>query len=180
MPQLRYEEFVDARLTPLLRYAVMLTGSQHTAQDLVQETLIRVHKYWKRVSRSSSPERYVHRMLTNAYIDMRKGWWARRVTLRAEPEDLPDPVDHADRTAERDRMWTLLAGLPRRQRAMLVLRYYEGLPDAEIAEVLGCGVATVRSTICRALASLRTTLAPTHTDRMAPVTTTGTGGNRHG
>ncbi|MGB2572439.1 SigE family RNA polymerase sigma factor [Micromonospora citrea] len=151
-----YEEFADSRLTALLRYAVMLTGDPHQAQDLVQETMVRAQLNWRRVARADSPERYVRRMLTNQYVDWRRGSWMRRVLLRGEPEDaVPVAVDHAQDTVDRDQVWAWLARLPRRQRASLVLRYYEDLPDAEIAEILGCAVGTVRSSISRALATLR-------------------------
>ncbi|TDB71549.1 SigE family RNA polymerase sigma factor [Micromonospora sp. KC721] len=152
-----YEEFTDSRLTALLRYAVMLTGDPHQAQDLVQETMVRVQLNWRRVARADSPERYVRRMLTNQYVDWRRGSWVRRVLLRGDPEDaVPVTVDHAQDAVDRDQVWSWLARLPRRQRASLVLRYYEDLPDAEIAEILGCAVGTVRSSISRALATLRT------------------------
>ncbi|AGZ38412.1 ECF subfamily RNA polymerase sigma-24 subunit [Actinoplanes friuliensis DSM 7358] len=154
-----YEEFVDSRLGALLRYAVMLTGDEHTAQDLVQDTMVRVQLNWRRVVRSDSPDGYVRKMLTNQFIDLRRGSWIKRVLLRAEPDPVrAEPSDHASETAERDSVWTMLARLPRQQRAVLVLRYYEDLPDAEIAEVLGCAVGTVRSSISRALATLRTEL----------------------
>ncbi|MEV4809516.1 SigE family RNA polymerase sigma factor [Micromonospora avicenniae] len=152
-----YEEFADSRLAALLRYAVMLTGDPHQAEDLVQETMVRVQLNWRRVTRADSPERYVRRMLTNQYIDWRRGSWVRRVLLRAEPDEaMPEPTDHAQSSVDRDQIWTWLARLPRRQRATLVLRYYEDLPDAEIADILGCAVGTVRSSISRALATLRT------------------------
>ncbi|MEH1014888.1 SigE family RNA polymerase sigma factor [Micromonospora sp. CPCC 206060] len=154
-----YEEFADSRLTALLRYAVMLTGDPHQAQDLVQETMVRVQLNWRRVARADSPDRYVRRTLTNQYIDWRRGSWMRRVLLRAEPaETVVVPVDHAQAAADRDQVWSWLARLPRRQRATLVLRYYEDLPDAEIAEILGCAVGTVRASISRALATLRAEL----------------------
>lgn len=151
-----YEEFADSRLAALLRYAVMLTGDPHQAQDLVQDTMVRVQLNWRRVARADSPERYVRRMLTNQYVDWRRGSWVRRVLLRGEPEEtVPVRADHAQDAVERDQVWSWLARLPRRQRASLVLRYYEDLPDAEIAEILGCAVGTVRSSISRALATLR-------------------------
>jgi RNA polymerase sigma-70 factor (sigma-E family) len=154
-----YEEFADSRLGALLRYAVMLTGDLHTAQDLVQDTMVRVQLNWRRVADSDSPDGYVRKMLTNQFIDLRRGSWLRRVLLRAEPDPVRAvPFDHADETAERDRVWGMLAKLPRQQRAALVLRYYEDLPDADIAEVLGCAVGTVRSSISRALATLRADL----------------------
>ncbi|MEV4496024.1 SigE family RNA polymerase sigma factor [Micromonospora arborensis] len=151
-----YEEFADTRLAPLLRYAVMLTGDPHQAQDLVQETMVRVQLNWRRVARADAPERYVRRMLTNQYVDWRRGSWVRRVLLRAEPDPtLPVPTDHAQSAVDRDQIWSWLSRLPRRQRAALVLRYYEDLPDVEIADILGCAVGTVRSSISRALATLR-------------------------
>ncbi len=156
-----YEEFVNSRLPALLRYATMLTGDPHTATDVVQETMIRVQL--SHVVRSAAPERYVRRMLTNVFLDTRRGSWLRRVVLRAEPTEPPAVPDHAEHAAERDRMWHLLSGLPPRQRAAVVLRFYEELPDAEIAEVLGCAVGTVRGYISRALATLRAELAPAST-----------------
>ncbi|MGI5246234.1 SigE family RNA polymerase sigma factor [Dactylosporangium sp. CA-139066] len=136
-----FEEFVEARLQALLRYAVMLTGDPHLAQDLVQETMIRAQLKWCRIAAADLPERYVKRMLTNVYMDLHRGSWLRRVLLRGmdieaagEPRVVPD---HADGLAERDQMWLWLGRLPRQQRAALVLRYYEGLTDGEIAEILG-------------------------------------------
>ena len=151
-----FEEFVEARLQALLRYAVMLTGDPHPAQDLVQETMIKVHVKWRRVAAAGAPEQYVKRMLTNAYIDLHRGSWLRRVVLRGDSPEPPIVPDHADRSADRDEMWEWLGRLPRRQRAALVLRYYENLSDIEIAEVLGCAIGTVRSLISRALVALRT------------------------
>ena len=157
-----YEEFADSRLSALLRYAVMLTGDPATAQDLVQETMVRVQLNWRRVARSDSPDGYVRRILTNQFIDLRRGSWWRRVLLRADPDPaVPASSDHADESAERDRMWSLLAKLPRRQRAALVLRYYEDLPDQAIADILGCPVGTVRSAISRGLGTLRAELVET-------------------
>ena len=155
-----YQEFVDLRLPSLLRYAVMLTGDPHIAQDLVQETMIRAHQRWRRISKTTYPERYVRRMITTGYIDMRRGSWFSRVILRDEPvEPTPEP-DHAERAAERDAIWLKLATLPRKQRAAVVLRFYEDLADGEIAEVLGCSVGTVRGYISRALARLRAEWTP--------------------
>lgn len=154
-----YEEFANSRLAAMLRFAVMLTGDPHTAQDLVQETMVRVQLNWRKVSRADAPERYARRMLVNQYLDWRRGSWFRRVLLRAEtPDAVIATGDHATDAVERDQVWSWLERLPRRQRAALVLRYYEDLPDAEIADVLGCAVGTVRSSISRALATLRTEL----------------------
>ncbi|GIE59208.1 RNA polymerase subunit sigma-24 [Actinoplanes octamycinicus] len=154
-----YEEFADSRLSALLRYAVMLTGDPTAAQDLVQETMLRVQLHWRRVARSDSPDGYVRRIMTNQFIESRRASWWRRVLLRADPDPVvAAPTDHAAESAERDRVWSLLARLPRRQRAALVLRYYEDLPDQEIADILGCAVGTVRSSISRGLDALRAEL----------------------
>ncbi|HTJ36864.1 MAG TPA: SigE family RNA polymerase sigma factor [Dactylosporangium sp.] len=167
-----FEEFVEARLQALLRYAVMLAGDPHTAQDLVQETMIRAQLKWRQIAAADMPERYVKRMLTNVYFDLHRGSWLRRVVLRGvdlEATMEPRAVgDHADGLAERDQMWVWLGRLPRQQRAALVLRYYEGLTDGEIAEVLGRPVGTVRSWISRALATLRAQVGPALTKGAAP------------
>ncbi|WP_433212263.1 SigE family RNA polymerase sigma factor [Dactylosporangium sp. CS-047395] len=156
-----FEEFVDARLQALLRYAVMLTGDPHTAQDLVQDTMIRAQLKWRRIAAADLPERYVKRMITNAYVDLHRGSWLRRVALKGVELDTGVLTpDHAVQHAERDQMWELLGSLPRQQRAAVVLRYYEGLTDGEIAEVMRCPVGTVRSWISRALATLRAGLTP--------------------
>ena len=150
-----YDEFAVSRLPALLRYAVMLTGNPDLAADVVQDAMVKAQLSWRRVVASEQPDRYVRRIITNIYIDQRRGSWLRRVVLRAEPAE-PAPVrDHGEATADRDHVWALLATLPRQQRAALVLRYYENLRDAEIAEVLGCSVGTVRGYISRALATLR-------------------------
>src|SRR5437899_2004925 len=108
----------------MLRYAVVLTGDPHLAQDVVQETMVRAQLHWRRVSGAAQPEAYVKRMLTNVYLDWRRGSWWRRVLLGDQPPEPPPGADHADSAVDRDAMWRLLAGLPRRQRAAVVLRYY--------------------------------------------------------
>jgi RNA polymerase sigma-70 factor (sigma-E family) len=153
-----YEEFVTTRLPGLLRFAVMLTGDPDRAADLVQDSMVKVQLRWRRINAVDQPDRYVRRMITNTYIDQRRLAWWKRVVLRPEPAEPPPVPDHADTTADRDLLWTLLTTLPRQQRAALVLRFYEGLTDAEIAEVIGCSVGTVRGYISRALATLRSEL----------------------
>jgi len=150
-----YDDFVDASLAGLSRYALMLAGDPHTAQDLVQETMVRARERWHRVSVTASPERYVRRMLTNLYIDWHRAPWRRRVHLRADPAEWAVPDDHAQRAADRDEIWQALTALPRQQRAAVVLRYYEDRADQEIADILGCSVGAVRGYISKALSTLR-------------------------
>jgi RNA polymerase sigma-70 factor (sigma-E family) len=149
-----FEEYVAARLPALLRYAVMVAGDPHLAEDVVQETMVKAYSHWRRVERADSPDLYVRRMVLNTYLSWRRGGWWRHSTPRADIPDWGTP-DSSEAGALRSDLWQRLGQLPPRQRAAVVLRFYEDLPDAEIAEVLGCAVGTVRSQISRALDSLR-------------------------
>ena len=150
---MRFEDFAAARLPALLRYATLLCGDREQGRDLVQEVLTKVLLKWDRIARADEPYAYVRRMLTNEYLS-----WRRRRRLVTVPLDhAPEPV--AGRPAEHGaELWALLTRLPRQQRAVLVLRYYEGLGDQEIGDVLGCAAGTVRSYASRALATLRVEL----------------------
>lgn len=155
-----FEEFVAERLDGLLRYATVLTNDPHLAQDIVQDVLLRAQQRWDGIA---APPTYVRRMVTNEYLS-----WRRRAVRRMVPSShdvldalSPPQADPATAWDERDAMLGLLASLPRKQRAAVVLRYYENYSDAEIAAVLRCGVSTVRSQISRALATLRQAPHPT-------------------
>ena len=155
-----FEEFAMARLPSLLRYAVVLTGDRDLAQDVVQEVLARAQVRWRKISESDSPEAYVRRMVLNEYLSWRRSWAFRNVHAAGERlTDLDDARggvgDHADGVVEADALWRKLATLGRKQRAVLVLRYYEQLEDEQIADLLGCAPATVRSHASRALRTLR-------------------------
>jgi RNA polymerase sigma-70 factor (sigma-E family) len=147
-----FNAFVAARSRHLLQTAFLLTGDRHRAEDLLQTALTRAYLRWDRIE-SEDPEGYVRRTLANAHID----WW-RRKPWREEPSaELPDVAvrDEASSYAVRDAVLQALAGLSRRQRAVVVLRYYEDLSEAEIAAVLGCSAGTVKSAASRAMAKLR-------------------------
>ena len=153
-----FEEFAAARLPAVLKFAAVLTGDRGLAEDVVQEVLARAIARWQTISRLDCPEAYVHKMIVNEYLSWRRRSW--RLVLSGAGTDLtgrsvPDP---AAGYAERDAIFAELAKLPLRQRAVLVLRYYEGLSDQEIAEVLGCRPGTVRGYASRALAALRVEL----------------------
>lgn len=160
-----FEEFAEARLPAMLRYAALLTGDRELAKDLVQEVMIRVYGKWRRIVRVDHPERYVRKMITNEFLSLRRRKSLRTVALAAETLEGRghSAPDHADERAERDLMWSRLATLPRQQRAVIVLRYYEGLSDSEIADVLGCAAGTVRGYASRALATLRVEMAKSPT-----------------
>jgi RNA polymerase sigma-70 factor (sigma-E family) len=149
-----FEEFAAARLPALLRHALALTGERALAEDVVQEVLIRAQARWVRIGRMDQPEAYVRRMIVNEYLSWRRRW-ARVLPSESVSPPPADGPDHATAHADREALRAELARLPRQQRAVLVLRYYEGLSDAEIAEVLGCTRGTVRGYAARALATLR-------------------------
>jgi RNA polymerase sigma-70 factor (sigma-E family) len=147
-----FADFVGARSPRLLRTAYLLTHDWGLAEDLLQTALTRAWEAWRRIE--GDPEPYVRRILVNTY----SSWWRRRWNGEHPTEQLPEPPVPGDPNAvldERDRVWQALHALPRRQRAVLVLRYFEDLSEAEIADVLGRSVGTVKSQASRALAKLR-------------------------
>lgn len=147
-----FDEFVHEHQQGLVRYAALLSGSRAEAEDLVQDVLVRVYQRWG--SLDGPVYAYVRRAVTNEYLSWRRRWSTRNI--RPAGDDLPDRAHHDPPYRERDdRLWRLLQGLPRQQRAAVVLRYYEDLADAEIAGVLGCTQSTVRSQAARALSALR-------------------------
>ena len=150
-----FDEFAGARLPAVLRFATALTGDPDLAKDLVQEVLIRVNGQWQKVGQLDRPEAYIRKMVVNEYLSWRRRSWrlipsgmSSHVTGRPSP-------DPADGYIERQALLAELAKLSRRQRTALVLRYYEGYSDGEIAEVMGCTRSTVRGHVFKALAALR-------------------------
>ena len=153
-----FEDFAAARLPAVLKFAAVLTGDRSMAEDVVPEVLIRANARWQVIGHLPRPEAYVRKMIVNEYLAWRRRSWRLMLSgASSDIEGLPTP-DPAAGYAEREAMLAELAKLPRRQRAVVVLRYYEGLSDLEIAEVLGCRPGTVRGYACRALAALRVEL----------------------
>jgi RNA polymerase sigma-70 factor (sigma-E family) len=148
-----FEEFAATRLDAVLRFAVVLTNDRGLAEDVVQEVLIRAHRRWPQIEGMEYPEAYIRRMVVNEFLSWRRKW-ARYVPY-AEVDPSAREPDHAEAHAERTALLGEVGKLPRRQRAVLVLRYYEGLSDAQIAETLGCAETTVRGYAFRGLAALR-------------------------
>lgn len=149
-----FSAFVAARSRHLLQAAHLLTGDRHRAEDLLQTALTRAYLRWDRIV-DEDPEGYVRRTMVNAHID----WW-RRKPWREEPVDaLPDRAVHDPDTDARSSLLAALATLSRRQRAVMVLRYYEDMSEADIARTLGCSTGTVKSAASRATVKLRALLA---------------------
>lgn len=145
--------YVDARAASLLRIACLMTaGDRHAAEDLVQTALERAYVAWPRIKRQAAQDSYVRSILTRAAIDRTRGRQRRGEVL---VDEVPEAGDEVVGPEDRDELWTLLESLSPRQRAVLVLRYYEDLSEAEIAATLGISVGTVKSQASRALAALR-------------------------
>jgi RNA polymerase sigma-70 factor (sigma-E family) len=148
-----FAEYVAGQGHALTRMAYLLTGDYSQAEDLVQTALAKAFSRWPRIEAMSAPDAYVRRMIVNEHVS---GWrrYRRRETLRAE---IPQTAvaDVADALAVGESVRAAVRELPARQRAALVLRFYEDLPDAAVAAILECSPATVRSQIARALARLR-------------------------
>lgn len=148
-----FDEFVTHHGPELLRLAYMLSGSREQAEDLVQNALVKAYRSWDTVESTNRPIAYVRTIVVREHVS----WW-RRLSNHEIPGVIPDNIvgDSPDaEITEIDAMWRLLATLPRRQRTVLALRYYEDLPDADIAQLLGCSAGTVRSNASRGLATLR-------------------------
>jgi len=153
-----FAEFVAGRGSSLVWLARGLLRDPHHAEDVVQDVLAKALLHWPKISQAEAPEAYVRRMVVNGCTS-----WFRRAARRERPyehDSLPQLVERDRSTAvdDRDRVVTLLRSLNYRQRAVLVLRHYEGLPDREIAELLGVSEPTVRSLAHRGLARLRLTV----------------------
>jgi len=161
-----FEEFARARLPAVLAFATVLTGQRATAEDLAQEVLIKACARWETIGRLDRPDMYVRKMLLNEFLSWRRRAW-RLIPAGNAELPLPSAPDHAPAYAEHAAMLAEIGRLPRRQRAVLVLRYYEDRSDAEIAELLGCAPGSVRAYASRALASLRVELRPASGDPVA-------------
>jgi RNA polymerase sigma-70 factor (sigma-E family) len=149
-----FREFVATRQRALLRTAWLLTGDWHAAEDLVQAALARTWPRWESIVRRDQPELYVRKVMLNTHAT----WWRRKWRGELPAEQVPDAAgaDEFGAVDNRTAVRAALAALPARQRAAVVLRYFDDLTEAQAAEVLGCSVGTVKSQTSRALAKLRT------------------------
>jgi RNA polymerase sigma-70 factor (sigma-E family) len=157
---LEFDEYVRLRGASLVRLGRLLTGDQHLGEDLAQDVLARAFVRWKKIANVDSPEAYLRRMLVNAAISRSRLRSSGEIAV-AEHPDRPDRPIHGDlshEAAEREAMWSLVRSLPPKQRAAVVLRFYEDLDDSTIATLLDCTAVTVRTQVKRALSTLRTRL----------------------
>jgi RNA polymerase sigma-70 factor (sigma-E family) len=149
-----FAEFVEGRERALQRTAWWLTGDWALAEDLVQAALVRSWPKWERISRLDDPEIYVRRVLINLWASWSRRRWRSEHVTASVPESHA-PGDLAAEVAARLAVRSALGSLTSRQRAVLVLRVFDDLPEAQVAQVLGCAVGTVKSTLSQALARLR-------------------------
>jgi RNA polymerase sigma-70 factor (sigma-E family) len=150
-----FGQFMAGRWAGLVRLAYGLTGDRWLAEDIAQSALASAYAAWWRVSRADDPDAYVRRILINTSNRRFRG---RRVSESPhQPAELPDgqAPDPADLVGDRAPLLAALRELPPRQRAIVVLRYWEDLSDVQVAAILGCSAGTVRSQASRAIAKLR-------------------------
>jgi RNA polymerase sigma-70 factor (sigma-E family) len=167
-----YREFVVARRRSLLRTAYLLCGDWHLAEDLVQDTLAKLYVAWRRVKRRDEVDAYARKALLNTYIDTTRRPWRREHAADTGADSpsgthadhgtgrLGDPADLGD-PAMRQRLLKALADVPPRQRAVLVLRFWEDLSVEHVADLLNCRTGTVKSQTARGLDRLRDLLGAT-------------------
>jgi RNA polymerase sigma-70 factor (sigma-E family) len=155
-----FEAYVAARGPALLGWARPVAGDPHTAEDLLQDSLLRVLPRWESIREGAAADAYVRRTITRQYVSRQRRPSRREVVSAWLPEPPTSTPDLAD-PREAQEVWGLVLALPARQRAAVALRFYEQLSVAETAEVLGCSTGTVKSNTSRGLAALRRLAADT-------------------
>ncbi|MGB2569436.1 SigE family RNA polymerase sigma factor [Micromonospora citrea] len=154
-----FAEYFAARSAAMRGTAYLLCGDWHRAEDLVQTAFTKLYLVWNRVARHEVLDAYVRQILVRTFLDeRRRGWW-RRERVGGEDAERPTPADSPE---NRLVMLRALAAVPPRQRAVLVLRYWEDLSVDEAAALLGCSAGTVKSQAARGLDTLRGLLTPTY------------------
>ena len=149
-----FREFVSSRGRALLRSAYLLTGNLADAEDLVQSALAKTYQAWNRIEDRNALDGYVRRAMVNTHIS----WWRRRRVDEYPTDEIPDQpaADTSGNSELHDTLQRAIDRLPQRMRAAVVLRYFEDMTEAEVADILGVSQGTVKSTVSRAVAKLRT------------------------
>ena len=148
-----FRDFVRSRSRALLRTAYLLTGNVADAEDLVQSALAKTYVAWDRIQDRSALDGYVRRAIVNTHIS----WWRRRRVEEYPTDEIPDQavIDNGESSDIQESLRRAIDRLPQRMRAAVMLRYYEDMTEAEVADVLGVSLGTVKSTVSRAVAKLR-------------------------
>jgi RNA polymerase sigma-70 factor (sigma-E family) len=148
-----FRDYVTARGRALLRTAYLLTGNTADAEDLVQSALAKTYLAWDRIEDRAAVDGYVRRAMVNTHIS----WWRRRRLDEFPTDEIPDQAvaDHAGSSDLHETLRRAIDRLPERMRAAVMLRFYDDMTEAEVAEVLGVSLGTVKSTVSRAVAKLR-------------------------
>lgn len=154
-PEREYAELFTTQWPRLYRMAVVVAGDHSVAEDAVQTAMAKAYASWTRVRAADHPEAYLRRMVLNEIVGARRTGWFRRERTHGQVDPGLTTAAQDDVVADRDAVWAAVLALPVRQRAVIVLRYYEDLSEREIAEVLGCSRGTVKSQASAALANLR-------------------------
>jgi RNA polymerase sigma-70 factor (sigma-E family) len=155
-----FKAFAAARMVQLRRTAYLICGDWHRADDAVQNVLVKLYVHWERIGGTERLDAYVRTMLIRAALEHRRRfWWQREISTGSPPDSVS-----AGSTQVEDRIVLVhaLAAMPTRQRAVVVLRFWEDLDVAETAHILGCSEGTVKSQSSRGLARLRSLLADPH------------------
>ena len=154
-PEQEFTDLFTVLWPRLYRMAVAVAGDAGAAEDALQTAFAKAYASWSRVRRADHVEAYVRRMVVNEIRGALRAGWFRRERPHESVETGRVSVSHDDAVAERDAVWTAVQALPVRQRAVIVLRYYEDLSEEQIAAALGCSRGTVKSQASAALANLR-------------------------
>jgi RNA polymerase sigma-70 factor (sigma-E family) len=162
-----FAEFAAARSTALYRAAYLMVGDHALAEDLLQEALTKTYVAWPKLRDVSKAEAYTRKAITTTAIS----WWRRKSWQQERPRgDVPERpyAEHSEDVAQRDWLWNELQSLPPRQRAAIVLRFYEDLTEAQTADAMGVTVGTVKSQVSDGLKKLRARLGPDVTTELVP------------
>jgi RNA polymerase sigma-70 factor (sigma-E family) len=151
---LAFERFVHEHTTTLFGTAFLLTGDRYLAEELLQDTLVHLYPKWSKVTSAEVPIAYVRRCVANRYLGMRRAPAARTESSWELPDGW-DGTDLSETVTTSRAVWQLLGTLPQKQRAALVMRYFDDLPEADVAAALGCRPASVRSLVSRGIAAMR-------------------------
>ncbi len=156
-PPPEFADYMSARMPSFRRLALLLCQDWHRADDLVQAAMTRLYLRWEKAASAGNIDAYVRTILVREFIRERRTNWSRRVSVTDSPPDLPAPPP--DREDFLD-LRAAVSGLPPRQRAVLVLRFYCDMNIDQVAETLGCAQGTVKSQTAKALVTLRRVLGP--------------------